>query len=305
MTDDDIDDIEDLDLEPATEDATDELSELEPVDDAESGDLELAAAAAVGTALLADDDAPAPAPAAAPAAEATSVADPAAADPAAGGQWVWQYAAPPPPPSFGAAFFSGTAVKDLYRRFAAALVVVIGCLLPWGPVMETVPNTAEAIADGAAATIEQMAPMAGVAGVETLAGALTLLLGLWLMYASLHGIYTSQQKILPVFLMIEPAIVSWMLTLDAWAGVESEGFLERLNELGQRAGTGVLLTLVGSTYVAGAFLLLFAKVFVKKDPESKSAKRAARSSKSDDDEAKSEKKGKGDKKDKKGGKRRR
>ncbi|MCB9899466.1 MAG: hypothetical protein H6825_15775 [Planctomycetes bacterium] len=222
------------------------------------------------TDLLAE---PMAAPTAAPAAAplpggAGAVAEEApAADPGAG-QWVWQYGAPAPPPSFLAVFFSGTAVNDLYRRFACALLVVIGCLLPWSDVVTT-----PASGDTAASTVVNYTP-----GVELPLGALSLVLGLWLLFSSCYGIYTSRQKILPVFLMIEPALVSWSRALDVWAECKAGG-LDGLIEFSHKAGTGVLLTLVGSTWVAGGFLFLFVKVFAKKDVDKGAARRSARSAK--------------------------
>lgn len=189
-------------------------------------------------------------------------ADTAADEGLAQGQWVWQYAAPPPPPSFAAVFFSGQAVKSHYRFFACALLVVVGCLLPWGPAGE-----------GAAA-----APFLppGVAGYQTVTGAISLALGLWLLFAACYGVYTGRHKILPVFLMIEPAVVAWLRTADAWGRLPEEfSTLERLQHVFDVAGTGVMLTLVGSTWVAGGFLLLLGKVYAKKDDKG-SARRSAR-----------------------------
>src|SRR5262249_61467600 len=81
-------------------------------------------------------------PAAAPPAPAMAASDSSAAAPGAApsasdadlvpGQWVWQYGAPAPPPPFSAVFFSGQALGELYRFFACGLLVLVGCLLPWG-----------------------------------------------------------------------------------------------------------------------------------------------------------------------------
>lgn len=199
------------------------------------------------------------------------VAEPAAAvesdDPGAG-QWVWQYGAPPPPPSFLAVFFSGTAVNDLYRRFACALLVVIGCLLPWGPVELAGPEGGNLVGHATGITL----PL----------GAISFVVGVWLLFSSCHGIYTTHQKILPVFLMIEPALVTWMMALDAWNAATGET-LDRIADFAHLAGTGVLMTLVGSTWVAGGFLFLFIKVFTKKD--AKDVEKAARRSRSAKDDS--------------------
>ncbi len=215
-------------------------------------------------------------------------------DPGAG-QWVWQFAAAPPPPSFLAVFFSGTAHKELYRFFGCALMVVIGCLLPWGPVTDTVPDPNGV--DGA--LVEVVRSMPGVAGYETPAGAISLLLGLYLLFSSCYGIYTRRQKILPVFLMLEPAAVSLMRTLDAWDKLESESALDKIGELFEVAGSGVMLTLAGSGFVAVGFLFLLGKVYTKKDDKG-AARRGARDKGAPDSKGKGKDKSKA--KDKKKGK---
>jgi hypothetical protein len=184
------------------------------------------------------------------------------------GQWVWQYAAPPPPPSFLAVFFSGTAHKELYRFFACSLLVVIGCMLPWGPVTEKSIDS-----DGVA--IESVLPRPDVMGYETPAGAISLALGLWLLFSSCYGIYTRRQKILPVFLMLEPAIVTLLRIKDAWGKLKSEGTLDKLGELFEVAGTGVMFTFIGSGIVAIGFLFLLVKVYTKKDDKG-SGRRSSR-----------------------------
>lgn len=183
-------------------------------------------------------------------------------DGGAEGQWVWQYAAPAPPRSFGAAFFSGTALPELYRFFACGLLVVLGCFLPWGPVSRELPNPALADDPGAPALIEQVLGVPDVIGVQTALGALSLAIGVWLVFSSCYGIYTRRQKILPVFLMLEPAIVSWLRVLDAYDTVGLDGGVIALLD---SAGTGVLLTLIGSTLVSLQFLFVVGKVYAKKD----------------------------------------
>ena len=174
-------------------------------------------------------------------------------------------------PAWSARFFSGAAVKDLYRFFACGLLVVIGCLLPWGPAVELVVNDPLAIAEGGPELIEVVQMPPPTAGFELPLGALSLVIGLWLVFSSAYGIYTNRQKILPVFLMIEPAFVSWSITLDAWDMVESTSTLDQIEELFLVAGTGVMLTLVGSTYVALNFLM----VVVKVSPRRTTRRRAA------------------------------
>lgn len=186
------------------------------------------------------------------------------------GSWVWQYAAPPPPPSFLAVFFSGTALKELYRFFACGLLVVLGSLLPWGPTLSAT--------DGADAVALVPPPHAGV---ETPAGALALVIGLWLVFSSCYGIYSRRQKILPVFLMLEPAIASWGRLLDAWAAVDAEQPFAKVGQLLDLAGSGVLLTLVGSTWVSLGFLFLVGKVYAKKDDKSAARRAPARGARSD------------------------
>lgn len=243
-------------------------------------------------------DAPAPAEAA-PAADAAPASDANDASPtqeaaaATGGevqgQWVWQYGAPPPAPPWSARFFSGAAVKDLYRFFACGLLVVIGCLLPWGPVVELEANDPLAIVEGGPELIEVIQMPPPTAGYEWPLGALSLVIGLWLVFSSAYGIYTNRQKILPVFLMIEPALVSWSVTLDSWEMVESTSTLDQIQELFMVAGTGVMLTLVGSTYVALNFLMVVVKVYAKKDDKA-SGRRGGKGGKD-----KGDKKGKGKK----------
>lgn len=220
--------------------------------------------------------------------DASAGTSPSSADDGAGveGQWVWQYAAPPPPPSFLAVFFSGTAHKELYRFFACSVLVVIGCLLPWGPVMEKGMPDAEGV------VVESVMPMPNVMGYETPAGAISLVLGLWLLFSSCYGIYTRRQKILPVFLMLEPAAVSLLRTMDAWGKLKSESTLDKLVELFEVAGSGVMLTLIGSGFVAVGFLFLLGKVYTKKDDKT-AARRPAREKDTKKDGKKSSAKAKG------------
>jgi len=258
--------------------------DLDALDEAPAAP-EGAAPAADGAELVAE---PAPGAAAATATASDAPADD--ADPSAGGQWVWQFAAPAPPPSFGAKFFSGTALPELYRFFGCGLLVVIGCLLPWGPVTSEVPNPALETDPAASSTIEQVLELPDRLGVQTTLGAVSLVIGLWLVFSSLYGIYTRRQKILPVFLMLEPAIVSWLLLLKTKDSLGAEaGILSMLDA----AGTGVLLTLVGSTLVSLQFLFVVGKVYAKKDDKG-AARKGARSSKGKDAKGKSGKGKQGD-----------
>lgn len=251
--------------------------ELDPVEPVADGGAEVEAAA-VEAAPGTEPEPAAPVPAASAAApEASAESDPEQ------GQWVWQYAAPPPPPSFGAAFFSGSALPELYRFFGCALLVVVGCLLPWGPMTE---SSSMILADGTVEMSEELMAVPSVIGVETALGALSLIIGLWLLLSSCYSIYTRRQKILPVFLMIEPAIVTWMKLLETNDQSGSMSLLEMIDA----AGTGVLLTLIGSTLVSIQFFFVVGKVYAKKDD-----KGAARRS------AKSGAKGKGAEGDKKDG----
>lgn len=258
----DSNDKQDLELEPELE--------LEQLDDAEAG-----------------TDAASESPPILEAAPIAPAAETVASDEGGGveGQWVWQYGAPPPPAPWSAAFFSGTALKELYRFFGCGALVVLGCLLPWGPQTELVANDAVSILEGADEYIDVVLTPPALSGYETPAGAISLVIGLYLMWSAGYGIYTSRQKILPVFLMIEPAFVSWVRTADAWALVEAPGIVEQVQELFMIAGTGVMLTLVGSTWVAASFFLVVAKVYAKKDDKGA----ARRSSKSKDKAEKTDK----------------
>jgi hypothetical protein len=203
------------------------------------------------------------------AAGASAVAEPAAAaaSPSTGGevpgQWVWQYGAPPPPPPFSAVFFSGRALGELYRFFACGLLVFVGSLLPWGASYKWMVETAEP-------TVGYVTP----AGYELPIGALSLALALWLMFSACYGIYTGRQKILPVFLMLLPAWATWTRTLDAWSQLEEFGTRERLERLFEVAGTGVLLTLAGSTIVALSLLIVIVKIGKRQPAEARDGARA-------------------------------
>jgi len=243
--------------------------ELDPVEPVFEGGAE-AEQPVVDSAPAAEPEPVAPVSAApvSPASVASAPGASAESDPEQG-QWVWQYAAPPPPPSFGAAFFSGTALPELYRFFGCALLVVVGCLLPWGPMTESSSTT---LADGTVEVSEELMAVPGVIGVETTLGALSLIIGLWLLFSSCYSIYTRRQKILPVFLMIEPAIVTWMKLLETNDQAGSMSTLEMLDA----AGTGLLLTLIGSTLVAVQFFFVVGKVYTKKEDKG-AARRSAKS----------------------------
>lgn len=201
------------------------------------------------------------------------------------GQWVWQYAAPPPPPSFGAMFFSGRALGELYRFFACGLMVFIGCLLPWGKSMEWVVEHGES-------TLAYAPP----AGYELTAGAVSMALALWLMGVSCYGIYSGRQKILPVFLMLFPAWFTWGRMMDAWELVADLGFKEKIARVSEVAGTGVMLAMLGSTIVAVQLLLVVLKV-MKKQPAPEGGGRTRKAKESKPKKEKPAKAKKADKKD--------
>ncbi|MBM3985532.1 MAG: hypothetical protein FJ296_07585, partial [Planctomycetes bacterium] len=242
----------DLDLDLQLEEAPPAASAPAPV-------ASMAPSAAAGAAAAQD-----------PAQGASIVAEPAAAAPAAGveGQWVWQFAAPAPPPPFSAVFFAGRAFAELYRFFAAGVLVALGALLPWG-------SSARWLTDiGAEVPAGYAGPTAGVA---TPAGALCLALSLWLVWAACYGIYSGRQKILPVFLMLVPAWMTWSRTLDAWGRMPAEewGLQLKLVELFQGAGPGVMLAWAGSTLVVVQLALTIGKLF-RKDPKAGDDKARAR-----------------------------
>jgi len=190
------------------------------------------------------------------------------------GSWVWQYGAPPPPPSFGARLFAGNASPEFLRFAFCALLVIIGCLLPWGPDQLVAPG-AEAAVDA-----PYLVPPA-VRGVDLPLGALSLVLGIWLLYAACAGAYSGRHRILPVVLMIEPALVTLGHLGDAMDAAGDAGFLTALDY----AGSGVLMTFVGSAAMALQFLFLLGKVFAKKDDKGATPRRSkdAKSSKAGKD----------------------
>jgi hypothetical protein len=248
---------DELELGAALEEAEDTPIELtgwepEPADEDSTPRITLGAAAAAGGAGLVAE----------PGSASTTTRG--AAEAAAGdggeleGQWVWQFAAPPPPAPFSAVFFSGRALPELYWFFASALLVLLGCAMPWGPSLAWVVERGES-------TLGYTSPPAGY---ELPGGALCLAVAVWLLAAAAYGIYTGRQKILPVFMMLLPAWLSWSRALSAWGevGAVSElGFKERIARLFEVAGTGVLLTMVGSTIVALQLLVVITKV-MKKQP---------------------------------------
>lgn len=258
---DDLDLDLDLELEPADSDASDESA---------------------ATAVVEETAAPAPEAVELAPGEAEAVAAAGAADPTQG-RWVWQFGAPPPPPSFGARFFGGSALGELYRFFFCGLMVVIGALLPWGlevdaPATPVVDSAVEAVdGEAAAEATDAVAEtiLTHVPGFELVAGAFALLLGIYLMYGSAIGIYSGRQRILPIALMIIPAEASWKRFLDAWGSLDG-GFLDNITEVFAVTGTGVMVTLLGSTVVVVQFLATIGKVMGKTPEEKeKAAKRAA------------------------------
>lgn len=253
--------------------------EVTAKDAASASELPAGTAEAVTAVTVAE-----PATAASPTAPATA---PATVATEVEGQWVWQYGAPPPPPSFGARFFSGRALGELYRFFACGLLVFIGSLLPWGKSMAWVVEHGES-------TLAYEPP----AGYELTLGAISMALALWLIGASCYGIYTGRQKIMPVFLMLIPAWISWGRMLEAWDLVADMAMMDALVKVAEVAGTGVFLTMVGSTIVALQLLLVVLKVLRKKpDAEGGSS---GRTRKSKEPAAKKDKKDKNDRKKDKG-----
>jgi hypothetical protein len=208
--------------------------------------------------------APLPSATATPTASVVAEPQPAATGGELEGQWVWQFAAPPPPPPFSAIFFAGRAFPELYRFFAAGVLVALGTLLPWGPTVEWVVNQGNS-------TVGYSGPPTGF---DLPIGAVCLALALWLTWAACYGIYTGRQKILPVFLMLLPAWITWKRTLDAWGQIPDDyGFQLSLYTVFDVAGSGVLLALFGSTLVAVSLLLTIARL-TKKDPKAAEKSRA-------------------------------
>lgn len=191
------------------------------------------------------------------------------------GNWVWQFASAPPPPPFLARFFAGSASADLYLFFTCGLLMVVGGFMPWAtqPVLD---------ADGA---VGYHAPT--LDGIETPLGALTLGLGLWLVFAAAGAIYRGAAGggiIAPVFLTLVPLALVWRRVLGVLGGDVGWG------ELFAVSGTGTLFALVGTTLAELAFVFSLVRVFAKKDPAK--ADRAARRKKDDRGKAKGKGKGK-------------
>ena len=235
-----------------TDDELDFNLELQPLED------EPAAPASPATPDVGAPDvgAAAAAPAAAAAATTGAATQAAAADAdLVPGQWVWQYGAPAPPPPFSAVFFSGQALGELYRFFACGLLVLVGCLLPWGKSVQWAVQHGES-------TLGYGAPPAGY---EVPIGALCLVIALWLIFTACYGIYTGRQKVLPVFLMLVPAYASWTRTLSAWKELSAIkpplDARQQLVHLFDVAGTGVLVTLIGSSIIVLSLLVVIPKAF--------------------------------------------
>jgi hypothetical protein len=233
-----------------TDDELDFSLELQPLEDEPAAPAADPAAATPA----------APATAASPAAASATPSSASDAD-LVPGQWVWQYGAPAPPPPFSAVFFSGHALGELYRFFACGLLVVVGCLLPWGKSVQWAVQHGESTLGYGAAP----------AGYEVPVGALCLVIALWLLFTSCYGIYTGRQKVLPVFLMLIPAYASWTRTLSAWKELSAIkpalDTRQQLVHLFDVAGTGVLVTLIGSTIIVLSLLVVILKVFRKEPGE--------------------------------------
>ena len=119
-------------------------------------------------------------------------------------------------------------------------------------------------------------------------GAVCLALSLWLVWGACTNIYARKPMILPAFLMFIPAEVTWVRLLDAWGAADTSlGIADQVNQVLYTMGTGVLLTLVGSTVVAVQFVLTLGKVLgSKKEP---ATGRAAKAKKEKPAKAKKEK----------------
>jgi len=202
---------------------------------------------------------PAPAPSAPDVAHGASVvtapAPSAVQDAGLEGQWVWQFAAAPPPAPFSSVFFAGRAFPELYRFFAAGVLVALGTLLPWGASAAWLRDI------GAEVAATDAGP---AAGCTSPVGALCLALALWLIWASCYGIASGRQKILPVFLMLLPTYVTWSRTLDAWGRMPAEWSVQlRGVEVFEGAGPGVMLALAGCTLVTLQLVVSVGRLFRK------------------------------------------
>ena len=178
------------------------------------------------------------------------------------GQWVWQFAAPPPPPPFSAVYFSGTALKELYSFFFCGILVLIGCLLPWAHTDPTDPDAGSVL----------------VPGFSVVGGMISLPLALYLILGAGQGIYSRRQKIFPVVLMLVPAGIAVMRLIEAWGALPDDAALSTMDMIGvwlHSAGTGVVLTAVGSIAVSLRFVMALGKIVGSKDPKKEARKEKA------------------------------
>lgn len=153
---------------------------------------------------------------------------------------------------------SGKSIEDIRAELAAKLGT--------GEVVED----AQAAMDAATAEPEFVLP--GCSGYQTLTGAFFLLLGLLLILQMRTAIAERRVALGAVLLMLLPAGWSWYKFFDvatkvdgfSWGGLYKLAAWERL---ALEVGTGYLLILVGSTYVAYQFVkaLLGAASGGKKD----------------------------------------
>lgn len=175
------------------------------------------------------------------------------------------------------------------RFLTGGVIVLVGCLLPFGSRLTTtmVPaNTltsktaavpaktaAQELADSmknntpipaAAAPVEHTLP--AMMGIETFTGALWMLFALGLIASMRQCMRDNKIRLKSVMLMLIPAGWAWVKLFEVKATIPDFDIgavykIRMLEHLAQNIGSGFLLVLIGSTYVAINFIMAIVGAF--------------------------------------------
>lgn len=175
------------------------------------------------------------------------------------------------------------------RFLTGGVIVLVGCLLPFGSSLTTTmvpPNTlhskvaavptktpAQELADSmknntpipaAAAPVEHKLP--AMMGIETFTGALWMLFALGLIASMRQCMRDNKIRLKSVMLMLIPAGWAWVKLFEVKSTIPDFDIgavykIRMLEHLAQNIGSGFLLVLIGSSYVAINFIMAIVGAF--------------------------------------------
>lgn len=185
---------------------------------------------------------------------------------------------------------SGQPYPQFMRFLAGGMIVLVGCLLPFGSKLTTTmvpPATLESRSTAASAgksagqelaesmrsntPIPAAAPVVerglpSMMGIETFTGALWLLFALALISSMRQCLRDNKIRLKSVMIMLIPCGWAWVKLFEVVPTIEGFDWgtvfkIRMLEHLAQNVGSGFLLVLLGSTYVSINFIMAIVGAF--------------------------------------------